>query len=76
MRVTVQDAAWVPQEKLLTVSLRAVEADPQTQELHPMWNLDPDGSYVGDDAEALAEDERPGASTGCSRKRASVPCGR
>ena len=22
-----------------------------------MWNLDPDGSYVGDDAEALAEDE-------------------
>ena len=57
VRVTVQDAAWVPQEKLLTVSLRAVEADPQTQELHPMWNLDPDGSYVGDDAEALAEDE-------------------
>lgn len=57
VRVTVQDAAWVPQEKLLTVSLRAVEADPRTQELHPMWNLDPDGSYVGDDAEALAEDE-------------------
>ena len=53
VRVTVQDAAWVPQEKLLTVSLRAVETDPQTQELHPMWNLDPDGSYVGDDAEAL-----------------------
>ena len=46
-----------PQEKLLTVSLRAVEADPRTQELHPMWNLDPDGSYVGNDAEALAEDE-------------------
>ena len=22
-----------------------------------MWNLDPDGSYVGDDAEVLAEDE-------------------
>ena len=21
-----------------------------------MWNLDPDGSYVGDDEEALAED--------------------
>ena len=57
VRVTVQDAAWVPQEKLLTVSLRAVETDPRTQELHPMWNLDPDGSYVGDDAEALAEDE-------------------
>ena len=57
VHVTVQDAAWVPQEKLLTVSLRAVEADPRTQELHPMWNLDPDGSYVGDDAEALAEDE-------------------
>ena len=57
VRVTVQDAAWVPQEKLLTVSLRAVEADPRTQELHPMWNLDPDGSYVGNDAEALAEDE-------------------
>lgn len=57
VHVTVQDAAWVPQEKLLTVSLRAVEADPRTQELHPMWNLDPDGSYVGDDEEALAEDE-------------------
>ena len=44
-------------DRLLTVSLRAVETDPQTQELHPMWNLDPDGSYVRDDAEALAEDE-------------------
>ena len=41
-----------------------------------MWNLDPDGSYVGNDAEALAEDEEAGVSTGCSRKRASVLCGR
>ncbi len=58
VRVVVQDAAWVPEEKLLTVSLAATPVDAQRVELHPMWNLDPDGYYVGpEDLDEYADDE-------------------
>ena len=48
VRITVQEAAWVPEEKVLVVSIAAVPADPVRCELHPMWNLDADGAYVGE----------------------------
>lgn len=42
-----------------------------------MWNLDPDGSYVGDDAEALAEDEEARErALAAHGKGLRVPCGR
>lgn len=61
--VTMQDASWVPEERMLSISLRAMPRDAGVIELHPMWNLDADGSYVGpgnleeyaDDEEARAE---------------------
>lgn len=48
IRIAVQEAAWVAEEKVLVVSLTAAPADPERYELHPMWNLDADGAYAGE----------------------------
>lgn len=45
--ILVQDAAYVPETRLLTLSLRAVPRDAAQYELHPLWNLDADGAYMG-----------------------------
>lgn len=56
--VVVQDIAWVPEQKLMTISLAARPKNENEAELHPMWNLDPDGSYVGaDNLEAYEDDD-------------------
>lgn len=61
--VEVREAAWTPEHNVLVISLAATPVDPDKAELHPEWNLDADGSYVGeknlsayaDDPEARAE---------------------
>jgi len=50
IHIAVQEASWSTEEKVLVVSLVAVPANPELHELHPMWNLDADGAYVGKDA--------------------------
>lgn len=63
VRAEVREASWAPEHNTLVVLLAASPADPQRAELHPAWNLDADGSYVGaeglaayaDDPEARAE---------------------
>lgn len=55
--VTVKEVAWLPEEKVLTVLLLATAKDPANVELHPMWNLDADGSYAGPDPANLREEE-------------------
>lgn len=50
VKIAVTEASWAEEEKLLVVALTAEAADPEKNELHPMWNLDADGSYVGKDA--------------------------
>lgn len=47
--VSVQDAAWVAEQNFLVVSLAASPANPEKAELHPLWNLDADGAYVGEE---------------------------
>ncbi len=42
----VQEYAWVAEKGRLVVTMNVAAKDPEI-ELHPMWNLDPDGSYVG-----------------------------
>lgn len=42
----VQEYAWVAEKGRLIVTMNVATKDPEI-ELHPMWNLDPDGSYVG-----------------------------
>ena len=61
--VTVQDVAWVPDQGIMTFSLRAVARDPARYELHSMLALDTDGAYVGEGGE-----ERPD-SDGVNRAR-------
>ena len=46
--IQVAEASWAEEENVLVVSLKALPADPAVYELHPMWNLDADGSYVGE----------------------------
>ena len=46
--VAVQEAAWVPEKRFLSIILSAVPKDAARYELHPMWNLDADGSYIGE----------------------------
>lgn len=63
VNVVVQDIAWLPEQRLMTVSLAARAKNENEIELHPMMDLDPDGSYVGpehlddyaDDEEARGE---------------------
>lgn len=45
--IQVAEASWAEEENVLVVSLRARPAEPAVYELHPMWNLDPDGAYMG-----------------------------
>ena len=47
VNVEVREAAWVPEHQMLVISLAASARDYETAELHPEWNLDADGSYVG-----------------------------
>lgn len=49
VHVTVQDASWVPEREVLAFTMRAVLKDPAHDELYPLWDLDPDGAYVGGD---------------------------
>lgn len=45
--ITVTEVSWAPAQRLMVVSLAARVKDPEKAELHPMWNLDADGAYVG-----------------------------
>lgn len=61
--VEIREASWVPEHQMLVISLAAVARQADRMELHPEWNLDADGSYVGkayldayaDDPEARGE---------------------
>lgn len=57
IHIAVDEAAWIPEQNLLVVSVIAAAAQPDVCELHPMWNLDADGYYVGSDTKELEEDE-------------------
>lgn len=55
--MTVQDVAWVPEQKVMTVSVRATLKNADHYELYPFSNLDTDGSYVGSAAITVQEEE-------------------
>ena len=46
--ITIQDVSWAPEADALTISFKAVPKDPAHYELHGLWDLDPDGSYIGE----------------------------
>ena len=47
IHVRVTEASWAREEQVMVVALTATPKEPETYELHPMWNLDADGAYVG-----------------------------
>lgn len=57
INIAVTEASWVPEQNVMVVSIIATPTNPESTELHPMWNLDADGSYVGGDLELYADDE-------------------
>ncbi len=62
--VRVPEAIWVPENGTRSISAIAAPINPDEVELHPLWNLDPDGSYLGDDYDPNADygedsEERP-----------------
>lgn len=57
LHIAVDEVSYSADRKLLVLSVTATLTDPDTYELHSMGDLDTDGSYVGDDLEAYAEDE-------------------
>ncbi len=52
----VQEVSFAADAKMLVITLNVAPKDPAAIELHPMWNLDADGSYVGGDAPLGTED--------------------
>jgi len=63
VHVEVREASWAPEHQTLVILLAAVPQNSEAVELHPAWNLDADGSYLGaenlhlyaDDPEVRAE---------------------
>lgn len=47
IHIQVTEASWAPEEQVMVVALEAIPRNPEAYELHPMWNLDADGAYVG-----------------------------
>lgn len=45
--IAVTEVSWAPEQMLMVVEVTAVALDGEKVELHPMENLDADGSYVG-----------------------------
>ena len=48
INMEVAEASWAQEEHVMVVSLTATPKEPASYELHPMWNLDADGAYVGE----------------------------
>lgn len=46
--IQVSEVSWSAEKNVLVVALTAVPRDGEVYELHPKWNLDPDGCYVGE----------------------------
>lgn len=61
--VRVPEAIWVPEDGTRSISAIAEPINRDEVELHPLWNLDADGSYVGSsyDPDTLEEgsEDRP-----------------
>lgn len=47
--IQVSEVSWSTQKNVLVVALTAAPRDGEAYELHPKWNLDADGCYVGED---------------------------
>ena len=56
VKAEIREVAWLAEHNTLIISLAAFPADDEKYELHPKWNLDPDGSYLGKQAYLYPDD--------------------
>lgn len=49
VNISVTEMSWAEEAGILVIGLTAETVDPDTYELHPFYNLDADGAYVGKD---------------------------
>ena len=57
VQVTIQDVSWAPEADIMTISFRATPKSPEHNELHSMWALDTDGSYIGEGGSITVTDD-------------------
>jgi len=57
VQVRVEEAAWLEEERFLSIILTAAVQDNAQYELHPMWNLDADGAYAGEAGSELPQSD-------------------
>lgn len=48
VQIVIQDVSWAPEANIMTISFKATPKSPNVDELHSMWSLDTDGSYIGE----------------------------
>ena len=48
VQIVIQDVSWAPEANIMTISFKATPKSPDVDELHSMWSLDTDGSYIGE----------------------------
>ena len=57
IQITIQDVSWAPEADVMTISFKATPKNPHQDELHSMWALDTDGSYIGEGGSATVTDD-------------------
>jgi len=57
VQLTIQDVSWAPEADIMTISFKATPKHPNQDELHSMWALDTDGSYIGEGGSVTVTDD-------------------
>ena len=57
VQVIIQDVSWAPEADIMTISFKAAPKNPEKDELHSMWALDTDGSYIGEGGSTAVTDD-------------------
>ena len=57
VQLIIQDVSWAPEADIMTISFKATPKKPDQDELHSMWALDTDGSYIGEGGSVTVTDD-------------------
>ena len=57
VQIVIQDVSWAPEANIMTISFRVTPKKPDLDELHSMWALDTDGSYIGEGGSLTVTDD-------------------
>ena len=57
VQLAIQDVSWAPEADIMTISFRATPKHSDQDELHSIWALDTDGSYIGEGGSVTITDD-------------------